>query len=86
MRGLRVRSARLSRQGGAILILTTREELDALPEGTVVLTGDRLVYQKLLGRWKGPTTIKGVSSKVLLDPEHSSQPVRLMWMPEQGGV
>lgn len=55
-----------------------REELTALPEWSVVSSASGIVYQKVGGRWKGPSTSRGVSSSALTDPEFTRQPVTVL--------
>lgn len=59
----------------------TTTELDALPIGSVVETGSGLRYARAItGRWVGKATRIGVDSAVLLDPQHSVQPITIRYV------
>lgn len=69
-----------------LLPALTVAELDALPEGSVVVTGGGklgpgYVRQKHQGRWVSWMDRGGCTTSTLLDPEHSSQPVRILHVP-----
>jgi hypothetical protein len=56
-------------------------DLDALPIGSVVETGSGLRYARATtGRWVGRATRIGVGSEVLLDPNHSVQPITVRYV------
>lgn len=47
--------------------VTTKEELDALPDLTCVGNGNSAVYQKSQGLWYSPASLAGLSSRDLTD-------------------
>jgi hypothetical protein len=56
-------------------------DLDALPTGSIVQTSSGIRYARATtGRWVGIASRIGVESAVLLDPEHSRQPISILYM------
>lgn len=60
----------------------TPEQLDALPAGTVILTGEGYAYQKNRGRWRSWLD-KGASSALMLDPDKCRQPLTVIHVPDE---
>lgn len=74
-------SAVLAPNAGARVVSTVRE-LRALPVASVVETGSGFRYvRKINGRWACPGVSGDAASSWLLDPEHSVQPIRLVYVP-----
>ena len=59
----------------------TIEALDDLPERAVIVDADGLAKQKNRGRWRSWFDKQGASSRMMLDPDHAAQPLRVVWVP-----
>ena len=63
-------------------VATKVAELRALPTASVVQTADGFRYvRKINGRWACPGVSKDAPGAWLLDPEHSSPPIRVVYVP-----
>lgn len=60
----------------------TVDVLDGLPEGAVIVDAHGLAKQKNRGRWRAWFDKSGSSGALMLDPDHSAQPLSVVWVPE----
>ena len=60
---------------------TTIAGLDALPAGSVILTGDGFAFQKNRGLWRSWLD-KGATSTMMLDPDKCGQPLAVLHVPD----
>lgn len=66
----------------SIRVVSDPAELEALPEGAVIVDGDGLAKQKNRGTWRAWFDRNGATSRQMLDPDTARPPISILWIPE----